>query len=53
VLDVAKLSGDDAKMFAASAVPGSVTLPGPAILEPDASFVALIESTWLSHYAEG
>lgn len=53
VLDVAKLSGDDAKMFAASAVPGSVSLPGPAILEPDASFVALIESTWLSHYAAG
>jgi putative thiamine transport system substrate-binding protein len=53
VLDVAKLSGDDAKMFAASAVPGSVSLPGPAILEPDASFVALIESTWLSHYAKG
>ena len=53
VLDLAKLSGDDAKMFAASAVPGSVSLPGPAILEPDASFVALIESTWLSHYAKG
>jgi putative thiamine transport system substrate-binding protein len=53
VLDVTKLSGDDAKMFAASAVPGSVSLPGPAILEPDASFVALIESTWLSHYAKG
>ena len=53
VLDVSKLSGDDAKMFAASAVAGSVTLPGPAILEPDASFVPLIESTWLSHYAKG
>lgn len=53
VLDVAILSADDAKMFAASAVPGSVTLTGPAILEPDASFVALIESTWLSHYAKG
>ena len=53
VLDVAKLSSDDAKMFAASAVPGSVSLAGPAILEPDASFVALIESTWLSHYAKG
>jgi putative thiamine transport system substrate-binding protein len=53
VLDVTKLSGDDANMFAASAVPGSVSLPGPAILEPDASFVALIESTWLSHYAKG
>ena len=53
VLDVTKLSGDDAKMFATSAVPGSVTLPGPAILEPDASFVALIESAWLGHYAKG
>lgn len=53
VLDVARLSGDDAKMFAASAVPGSVSLPGPAILEPDASFVPLIEATWLRHYAAG
>ena len=53
VLDVAKLSVEDAKMFANSAMPGSVLLSGPAILEPDASFVALIESTWLSHYAKG
>ena len=53
VLDISKLSSDDAKLFIASAVPGSVTLPGPAILEPDASFVPLIEASWLSHYAAG
>ena len=53
VLDVTKLNADDAKLFAASSVPGSVTLPGPAILEPDASFVPLIEASWLSHYAAG
>jgi putative thiamine transport system substrate-binding protein len=53
VLDVAKLSGDDAKLFAASAAPGSVTMAGPAILEPHGSFVPLIESTWLDHYGKG
>lgn len=53
VLDVTKLSGEDAKQFATLPAPGSVIFPGPAILEPHASFVALIESTWLSHYAKG
>jgi putative thiamine transport system substrate-binding protein len=53
VLDVTKLSDGDAKLFAASAAPGSVSMPGPAILEPHASFVALIESTWLDHYGKG
>jgi putative thiamine transport system substrate-binding protein len=53
VLDVSKLSGDDAKMFMAATAPGSVSIPGPAILEPHASFVALIESTWLDHYGKG
>lgn len=53
VLDVTKLSGEDAKQFATLPAPGSVIFPGPAILEPHASFVALIESTWLEHYGKG
>lgn len=53
VLDVTKLSGDDAKQFASLPAPGSVIFPGPAILEPHGSFVPLIESTWLDHYGRG
>ena len=53
VLDLTKLSGEDAKQFATLPAPGSVIFPGPAILEPHASFVALIESTWLEHYGKG
>jgi putative thiamine transport system substrate-binding protein len=53
VLDVTKLSAGDAKLFMASAAPGSVTLAGPAILEPHGSFVPLIEATWLAHYGKG
>ena len=53
VLDLTKLVGNDAKMFASLPAPGSVIFPGPAILEPNASFVALIESTWLEHYGKG
>jgi putative thiamine transport system substrate-binding protein len=53
VLDVSRLSGEQAKLFTATVAPGSVSIPGPAILEPHASFVALIESTWLDHYGKG
>ncbi len=53
VLDVAKLQGDDAKAFAAVSGPGAVSIPGPAILEPDASFVKLIEESWLAKYGQG
>jgi putative thiamine transport system substrate-binding protein len=53
VLDLTKLSGDDAKQFSAIPVPGSVTFAGPAILEPHGSFVALIEAAWLGHYGKG
>jgi putative thiamine transport system substrate-binding protein len=53
VLDVAKLSGDEGKMFAATSAPGSVTIPGPTILEPHASFVKLIEESWLAKYGQG
>jgi putative thiamine transport system substrate-binding protein len=53
VLDVTKLTGEDAKMFAAATAAGSVSIPGPALLEPHASFVAQIEATWLEHYGKG
>jgi putative thiamine transport system substrate-binding protein len=53
VLAVSKLSADDAKMFMASAVPGSVTAPAPAILEPDASWVPALEKAWLARYGKG
>jgi putative thiamine transport system substrate-binding protein len=53
VLDVSKLVGDDAKMFAATTAAGSVSIPGPTILEPHASFVKLIEESWLAKYGQG
>ena len=53
VLDVNKLSGEDAKGFAAALGPGAVTIPGPTILEPHASFVKLIEESWLAKYGQG
>ncbi len=53
VLDLTKLSGEDAQQFASLPAPGSVIFPGPAILEPHGSFVPLIESTWLDHYGKG
>ncbi len=53
VLDLAKLQGGDAKAFAAATGPGAVTIPGPAILEPHASFVKLIEESWLAKYGQG
>ncbi len=53
VLDITKLKGDDAKLFAATSAPGSVSLSGPTLLEPDASFVKLIEQSWLAKYGQG
>ncbi len=53
VLNVAKLGGDDAKLFAATSAPGSVSIPGPTLLEPHASFVKLIEESWLAKYGQG
>ncbi len=44
VLAVSKLPADQQAAFAGASVPGSVTLPGPALLEPHASWVALLES---------
>ena len=53
VLAVSKLSEVDAKLFTTAAAPGSVSLPGPALLEPHASWVVLLESAWLKRYGQG
>ncbi len=53
VLSLSKLTLEDAAKFASSSVPGSVTAPAPAIPEPHASWVGLIESTWLERYGKG
>jgi putative thiamine transport system substrate-binding protein len=53
VLAVSKLPETDAKLFEASAAAGSVTLPGPALLEPHASWVGLLEGAWLKRYGKG
>jgi putative thiamine transport system substrate-binding protein len=53
VLAISKLSEADAKLFTASAAAGSVSLPGPALLEPHASWVALLEGAWLKRYGKG
>ena len=53
VLAVGKLNAEDAKMFMAGAAPGSVTFPGPTLLEPHASWVGLIEKSWLAKYGKG
>jgi putative thiamine transport system substrate-binding protein len=50
VLAMAKLSTDEAKLFAGGDVPGSVKAPAPAIPEPHGSWVPLIEAAWLEHY---
>ena len=53
VLAVEKLSAEDQKLFAASSAPGSVTMPGPTLLEPHASWVPLLEQAWLARYGKG
>ncbi len=53
VLAISKLSEADAKMFTTAAAPGSVSLPGPALLEPHASWVVLLEAAWLKRYGQG
>jgi putative thiamine transport system substrate-binding protein len=53
VLAVSKLSADEQKAFAAASAPGSVTLPGPTLLEPHASWVKLLETAWLAKYGKG
>ena len=53
VLAIEKLSAEDQQLFTASAAPGSVSLPGPALLEPHASWVGLLEGAWLKRYGKG
>lgn len=50
VLAMSKLTADDTKLFGSGVVQGGVSLPGPAIPEPHASFVPLIEAAWLERY---
>lgn len=53
VLAIAKLPADQQTAFTSAAAPGSVTLPGPTLLEPHASWVPLIEKAWLERYGKG
>jgi putative thiamine transport system substrate-binding protein len=50
VLALSKLSAADRKLFAGASVPGSVIQPAPALPEPHASWVPLIEAAWLERY---
>lgn len=50
VLDLARLSPEEQKLFPPADAPGAVTLPAPAIPEPHGSWVPLIESAWLKRY---
>jgi putative thiamine transport system substrate-binding protein len=50
VLDLAKLSADERKLFPPSDAPGSIAAPAPAIPEPHASWVPLIEAQWQKRY---
>ena len=53
VLAIAKLPADQQTAFTSTAAPGSVTMPGPTLLEPHASWVPLIEKAWLERYGRG
>ena len=53
VLAVAKLPADQQAAFAGETVAGSVSLPGPSLLEPHASWVPLLEAAWLKRYGKG
>ena len=50
VLDMAKLKPAEAVLFHTGPQPGSVAYPAPAIPEPHASWVPLIEAAWLKRY---
>ncbi len=53
VLALSKLTEADAKLFKTSSALGSVSRPGPALLEPHASWVGLLENAWLKRYGQG
>ena len=51
VLDLAKLPEQQRALFAtAESVPGSLAHPAPALLEPHASWVEVLEDFWLQNY---
>jgi putative thiamine transport system substrate-binding protein len=53
VLALAKLSAADAALFGSATAPGAIVAPGPAVPEPHASWVPLIEAAWLKRYGKG
>ncbi len=53
VLAVQKLNDAEKAAFAAASAPGGVTLPGPTLLEPHASWVPALEKLWLERYGKG
>ncbi len=53
VLAVSKLPAEQRAAFTSAAAPGSVTLPGPTLLEPHASWVGVLEKAWLERYGKG
>jgi putative thiamine transport system substrate-binding protein len=52
VLAVGRLAPADRALFAAAVAPGSVVQPAPALPEPHASWVAVIEREWARRYAQ-
>lgn len=50
VLALDRLSAADQALFAAAAAPGVVTKPAPALPEPHASWVEVIEREWARRY---
>jgi putative thiamine transport system substrate-binding protein len=53
VLALDKLTPEQQQAFAAATAPGSVSLPGPTLQEPHASWVPLLEKAWLTRYGRG
>lgn len=53
VLSLAKLSEADKALFTGTPVAGAVAHPAPAIPEPHASWVGMIEKTWLANFGQG
>ncbi len=52
VLAISRLSASDAALFGTGKVDGGVIDPGPALSEPHASWVPLIEAAWLERYGK-
>jgi putative thiamine transport system substrate-binding protein len=52
VLAVERLAPADRALFAEADAPGGVAVPAPALAEPHASWVAVIEREWARRYAQ-